>query len=236
MPMSDQSLMCRPTQVEMIRVEEVSQVITAYVTRGINMCILLAVSPFLLGSVVSGQTRHTTSVCVNGAVRTDPADAGVTAHFCERIAAYVTLRGGLQEHLPVVRVTNDVAEIRTRVHALATKIRSTHGRPREGEIFTPRTAAEFKKRLRRVETAAICETIRDDNPGELSRPVSRDYPESRPRATTPATVLAILPTLPPDIEYRFVGRDLILLDTRANIVVDRIAGAVRCRHCDRKRQ
>jgi hypothetical protein len=130
-----------------------------------------------------------------------------------------------------MRVTNDVAEIRAVVHALATMIRSTRSKPKEGEIFTPRTAAEFRRRLLLLATANTCKAIMDDNPGQLGHLVSRDYPEGKPRSTTPPTVLAILPVLPPDIEYRFVGRDLILLDTRANIVVDRIANAVRCGRC-----
>jgi hypothetical protein len=163
-------------------------------------------------------------------VHTEPTD-GTAADFCGRIAAYVTFRGELQEHLPAQRVTTDVAEIRAVVHALATTIRSTRRRPREGEIFRPRTAAEFRRRLLLVATADTCEAIMDDNPGQLRHLVSRDYPEGKPRSTVPATVLAILPLLPPDIEYRFVGRDLILLDTRANIVVDRIADAIRCGRC-----
>ena len=217
---------------EVTRVDEVRQVTTGYGTRGMELRSLFTVALLLLASVVSGQTRPTTSGCINGTVSAEPPDAGVRADFCGRIAAYVTFRGGLQEHLPAVRVTNDVAQIRSAVHALATKIRSTPRRPKEGEIFTPRTAAEFRRRLLLVATADTCETIMDDNPGQLSRPVSRDYPEGKPRSTTPATVLAILPILPPDIEYRFVGRDLILLDTRANIVVDRIANAIRCGRCE----
>jgi hypothetical protein len=36
----------------------------------------------------------------------------------------------------------------------------------------------------------------------------------------PPNVLAALPTLPKDIDYRFVGKHLILRDTRANLIVD----------------
>ena len=133
-----------------------------------------------------------------------------------------------------MQVTNDVAEIRAVVHALATMMRSTRRRPKEGEIFTQSTAAEFRSRLLLVATANTCEAIMDDNPGQLRHLVSRDYPEGKPRSTVPATILAILPMLPPDIEYRFVERDLILLDTRANIVVDRIANAIRCGRCGRQ--
>ena len=42
----------------------------------------------------------------------------------------------------------------------------------------------------------------------------------------PPNVLAALPRLPDDIEYRFMGRDLILLDTRANVIIDRVPDAL----------
>ena len=36
----------------------------------------------------------------------------------------------------------------------------------------------------------------------------------------PPNVLAALPPLPKDIDYRFVGKNLILRDTRANLIID----------------
>jgi hypothetical protein len=41
-----------------------------------------------------------------------------------------------------------------------------------------------------------------------------------------------LPRLPADIEYRFVERHLILLDTRANLIVDRLPYAIRYSQSD----
>jgi hypothetical protein len=179
-------------------------------------------------STVSSDSQDRISECINSTDDPELSDGAVTEVFCRRIAAYVTLRGELQETLPPLRVTNDVAAIRNAVRALATTIRATRHRPREGGIFTSGVGDQFRTRLRSVVTDDTCATIRADNPGRLSRPVSQDYPEGKPLSTTPATILARLPGLPPDIEYRFVGLDLILLDTRANIVIDRIVDAVRC--------
>jgi len=39
-------------------------------------------------------------------------------------------------------------------------------------------------------------------------------------------VLAVLPPVPDDVEYRFVGRDLILRDAHANVVIDVLPDAV----------
>jgi hypothetical protein len=198
-----------------------------FAARKVPSC-ALTVSFLLFGQIGSSEFPQPNSGWVVPVVRREPMDGEVMTAFCARIAAYATLRGELQEDLPAAHVTNDVAEIRHSVRALATRIRASQQRPKEGDIFTTSAADEIRSRLDLVATVDTCRTIMDDNPGRLSRPVSRDYPNWMPLSTTPAAVLAILPRLPAAIEYRFVGPDLILLDTRANIVVDRMASAIRC--------
>ena len=53
-------------------------------------------------------------------------------------------------------------------------------------------------------------------------------PKRQPLSTVPGAVLAVLPSLPDGLEYRFLGHDLILHDTRANIILDRIRCAIEC--------
>src|SRR5688572_28413999 len=108
---------------------------------------MFMISLLLLGPLIANQTWHAIPGCVDRTVGIKPADVCVTAEFCERIAAYVTRRGELQESLPGQRITDDVAEIRSVVRALAAKIRSAPGKPKEGEIFTATTAAVLRRRL-----------------------------------------------------------------------------------------
>jgi len=99
-------------------------------------------------------------------------------------------------------------------------------------MFTPAISAEFKKTLIVEMKAGTCAAIMDDNPGELSNQINGDYPEGKPLSTVPPNILAVLPRLPDDIQYRFLGRHLILLDLRANVILDRIPYAIECRDCD----
>ncbi len=46
--------------------------------------------------------------------------------------------------------------------------------------------------------------------------------------SVPASMLNVLPRLPDDVWYRFLDRDLILHDSRANVILDRIDDAIRC--------
>ena len=51
-------------------------------------------------------------------------------------------------------------------------------------------------------------------------------PPNIPLQSTPPTILLNLPRLPPELEYRIVGRTLVLRDAVANIVVDLIPDAI----------
>jgi hypothetical protein len=55
---------------------------------------------------------------------------------------------------------------------------------------------------------------------KLKVKVNARYPDSVPLTTIPPEVLQTLPKLTEDLEYRFVGDWLILLDTHAHVVVD----------------
>ena len=48
----------------------------------------------------------------------------------------------------------------------------------------------------------------------------------RTAAATPPYVLAVLPTLPGELQYRFVGPDLVLVDIAANFIIDVLPDAL----------
>ena len=139
----------------------------------------------------------------------------IVADFSARVWSYSELRSKLEKGLPPLTVTDDPAEIRRAVHALAKRIRVARAGAQEGEIFTPTISVEFRRVLLLEMNANTWAAIMDDNPGEFSNQINGTYPEERPLSTVPPNVLAVLPRLPDDIQYRFVGRHLILLDTRA---------------------
>jgi hypothetical protein len=152
----------------------------------------------------------------------------ISAEFTGRIDAYAKLRGELEQGLPPRRVTDDAAEILKRSRALAERIRSARANAKEGDIFTTAVGVEFRKALQAQADPLTCIALRDDNPGTQNVRINGSYPEHDPFSTMPPNVLASLPRLPEDVEYRFAGRHLILFDTRAGVLIDRLSSAVRC--------
>ena len=69
-------------------------------------------------------------------------------------------------------------------------------------------------------------SIMDENPVGISISVNGRYPDNVPISTVPPEVLQTLPKLTEDMEYRFVGDNLILLDAHAHIIADYVRDAI----------
>jgi hypothetical protein len=153
---------------------------------------------------------------------------GAAADFSARMNAYEVMRARLGEGLPRLEVTSDPAEILRAETLLAARIREARAGARRGSIFSPAIRRAFRRALKSETDPGRCEAIRDDNPGEFDYRINGTYPKYHPLSTVPPSILSTLPALPPDVYYRFLGRDLVLHDTRANVILDEIPDAVRC--------
>lgn len=155
------------------------------------------------------------------------ANAMVLLDFKERVDKYVELRKKADTTAPPSKKTDDAAELRTAQQSLAERIGAARTPARQGDIFTPEITARFRALLRpEVKEPETKAAIKDDNPGNVPFKVNGPYPSKEPLSTVPPNVLASLPPLPKDIEYRFVHKHLILRDVRANLIIDYIPNAI----------
>src|SRR4029453_6385238 len=148
--------------------------------------------------------------------------------FSVRMDSYAELRRSLEKGLPALTVSPNPSQIYRTERLLAERIRRARAGARRGNIFTEDIRHGFRQLLRRVIDPGMCAAIRDDNPGEFPYQVNADYPKTKAVSTVAPSVIPALPVLPEDVYYRFVDRDLILHDLRANIILDRIDDAIRC--------
>ncbi len=177
----------------------------------------------------------TEPVIING-VRTN-RDAATLADFQARVAAYVALKKKLDKQTPDLKQTNDPIQIETSQKLLASKLINVRKDARPGDIFTSEIGAKFRQLLipevkgttGRETRHELKEDVeeRDEKNPKVPMKVNIEYPEGAALPTTPPNVLASLPTLPEGLEYRIIGRNLILRDVDANIIVDFIPNAIR---------
>lgn len=158
-------------------------------------------------------------------------DARVLADYTERIDKYMELRKRLARQAPAPKPTDKAAEIKASQEALAAKIREARAGAKQGEIFTPEASRLFRRLLSSETTGrggtATRKAIEEDAPAKIALEVNAAYPEGQPLPTVPPNVLATLPQLPEDLEYRVIHRHLILRDVGANIILDVLPDAIR---------
>lgn len=68
--------------------------------------------------------------------------------------------------------------------------------------------------------------VEDENAVHAPARVHADYPAGRSIPLMPTCLLIALPRLPPELQYAFVGRDLILRDVHAGLIVDFVPRAI----------
>jgi hypothetical protein len=117
---------------------------------------------------------------------------------------------------------------------LAVAIVARRARARQGDVFLPEVQALLRQRLaeqlKGPDALAARKAVAEGNPGDedpvpVTVKVNGRYPLGASRSTVPASVLITLPVLPDCLHYRFVGRDLVLVDAVAQIIVDFLPGS-----------
>ena len=160
------------------------------------------------------------------------SDAKLMFVFKAKVDDYLKLRKDLEKDAPPLKKTADPKEILAAEKVLAAKVRAARANAKRGDFFTPATQAQFRRllnpALKGSEGIENKGAIRDDAPEPKDVPfhVNADYPRDESLSTVPPDVLMSLPQLPPDIQYRFVGRHLILYDAKPNIIVDFMLNAL----------
>jgi hypothetical protein len=164
-----------------------------------------------------------------GQTRTNP-EAQVLADFQSRVAQYVELHDRLEKEAPPLKKTKDPAEIRASQEGLAAKIQKAREGARQGEIFTPEVRRAFRRlmypEMKGPDGRDTRESLKEDAPKGVRMKVNAKYPDDAPLPTVPPNLLAALPKLPEELEYRFIDRHLILRDVHADIIVDYIPNAL----------
>lgn len=158
------------------------------------------------------------------------ADAKTIDAFMTRVKDYVTLHQKFENTLPKLSKDSSPQQIDKNQRALLEMIAQARRGAVRGAVFTPDMEKYVLSMLKKVfsapDGAALRASVMDENPMGVKFGVNDRYPDEVPLSTMPPEVLAALPKLPEELEYRFVSDRLILLDPHAHLVVDYIDHAL----------
>jgi hypothetical protein len=158
------------------------------------------------------------------------ADAQALATMNDRLKDYLEVHEKVEGTLPKLPDEATPQQIDKNQRMFEERIREARKTAKQGDIFTAQAQPVIKRLLAAVFAGAdgkqLKASIMDENPTGISIAVNGRYPDTVPISTVPPEVLQTLPKLTEDMEYRFVGDNLILLDAHAHIIADFIPNAI----------
>jgi hypothetical protein len=155
----------------------------------------------------------------------------IVQDFQKSLNDYLKLHKRVQAALPTPKPGSSATDIKQYQQFLAQGIRAERAQARQGDIFTPPVSQLFRQLIvtpfRSSDAGKIRASLRHAEPVQgLKLEINQEYPQATPLQSTPPTLLMDLPKLPKELEYRLVGRELILLDNTSNLVVDLLPDAL----------
>jgi hypothetical protein len=154
--------------------------------------------------------------------------------FQSLIQRYMAVRQQAAKAVPPLpSQVKDAAIIVQHQQDLARAIRKLRPDAQRGDIFTRKVRTLIANIINsktqenaRLTILGAGNPRSDLSPAAISLAVNATYPSSAPLSTMPYSLLVELPRLPMELEFRFVGHTLILLDREANLMVDIMTDAI----------
>jgi hypothetical protein len=194
-----------------------------------NLCLLVLVCSLVWGTSLA-VAQKTQNAALAEPVVVSPADKAAIDVFEKQLKDYIELRNKVRANAPKLSKDSTPEQIQAFRTTLQQSLRSARPHAKRGELFRPETAdfirrtlkTEFQGKDRQELREQIFET---ETQGVVLR-VNYPYAQSAELSEMPATLLTKLPPLPKELRYRFVGRNMLLVDRESDVIIDYMPDAL----------
>jgi len=154
----------------------------------------------------------------------------------QRVTDYIKLRKEAVARLPKLNDKSEPEQIHAHKLAEAEAIRAARAGAKQGDVLTPDVQRHLTglihNEMKGKSGKAAKRTAKAGNPAAegptspIRLQVNAVYPDSAPLSAVPPTLLLRLPELPKQVDFRFVGRSLVLRDVGSGLILDYIPNAM----------
>jgi hypothetical protein len=185
---------------------------------------LLTCALLLLAFAPLAVAQNTQNAALAPPAVVSPADKAAIERFEQQVKEYINLRNKVRAKAPKLAKDSTPEQINAYRTALETSLRNARPNAKRGEFFRPETA-DFIRRTLKTEFQGkdrlqLRDTVFETETTGVVLRVNYPYAQSAELSEMPATLLAKLPQLPKDLRYRFVGRNMLLVDRESNVIID----------------
>ena len=177
-----------------------------------------------------------TSTQQTPAQQPDPLDSlpveerEIVVAFRERVKDYAKLRESIEAKMPKLSKESTPEQIQAHKTEFEERVRAARADAKPGELFTPDIAnfirATIKAEYQGTERKELRETVLEADTKGVPLRVNYTYPENKELVEMSPTLLLKLPQLPKQLRYRFVGRNLLLVDRENDLIIDYMLNAI----------
>lgn len=196
-----------------------------FIVRAATLLLIFSLSALALGQ----QTQAPKSV----ATATKPEtkhDKVLLKNYEKAIKQYVALRESVRKKLPPLSKDSTPEQITAYQKQFVEALRAHRGSAKQGYMFTAPVAKYIRDLVRKefkgTDRVEVREAILEADTAGVPLKVNYPYPETKELTQIPPTLLLTLPTLPKEVKYRFIQRNLLLVDTDNGLIIDYMTNAL----------
>lgn len=158
-------------------------------------------------------------------------DRQAIATFEQHVKDYVKLREGLEDKLPKLPQDSKPEQIEAHKVSFQEIVRTARAGAKQGDIFVPEIVDYIQRTIRDEFKGQDRQELRkkvlvEADTKAVPLRVNYPYPDSEELVDMPPTLLLRLPQLPKQVKYRFVGKNLLLVDRENALIIDYMLNAV----------
>jgi hypothetical protein len=178
----------------------------------------------------SAQTPAATPTTAAAQPVVPPEHEAAFEAFLARVKEYVSLREGVEAKLPKLPKDATPEQIEAHKTAFQEAVRAARSSAKQGDLFVPGLAAHIREVIKsgtppRVKSE-VRETVTESEVKGVPLRVNYPYPDTQELLEMTPTLLLRLPQLPKQVRYRYVGRNLMLVDRENGLIVDFMTDAL----------
>lgn len=159
-----------------------------------------------------------------------PAQGHALDTFTANVKQYAELHRRLDKGLPKLSRESEAHQVAGHQDALAELIRTARVGAKHGDIFDAESRSYIRRILREELKGTKGQQLRaalmSEKTAGVPLRVNDRYPDTKALSLVPPGLLLKLPQLPEPLEYRFAGRHMLLLDKKADLIVDVMPNAI----------
>jgi Skp family chaperone for outer membrane proteins len=159
-----------------------------------------------------------------------PEHKAAFAAFEARVKDYVKMRESIEGKMPKLSKDAKPEEIEAHKKAFQEAVRNARASAKQGDLFVPVLAAHIREVIKSETPTKVKKEVRatvvESEVKAVPLRVNQPYPESQEQLEMPPALLLRLPQLPKQVRYRYVGRNMLLVDRENGLILDFMPNAL----------